>query len=192
MWVDILNNVAIRCLLTTKHKHTDGGKYYDRSMMPIIFKHNPTLSWNTCTSKRADKSWRFWNLFTELYLDTDIWEYIGICLSAGSGGTPPRRILKYVCLHNITSSQSHRCMCDIVQVCTILPVHSKGSMNQCKQLINEYTQARDQWLEASRLRTNRKSKDPVFDKVVKNYYEKRHALYKYLRKGELNKKVKRS
>lgn len=84
--------------------------------------------------------------------------------SAGSGGTPPRRILKYVYLHNITCSQSHRCMCDIVQVCTISPVHIKGSMNQLKQLINEYTQTRDQWLEASRLRINRASKNSVLIK----------------------------
>lgn len=58
--------------------------------------------------------------------------------------------------------------------------HQKENMT-LEKLTKEYKEARDQWYETVRLRAYRKSNDPVFKEVVANYYEKRNALYRYLR-----------
>ena len=57
-------------------------------------------------------------------------------------------------------------------------------MNQLKTLQTEYEQARDKWIEVNQLRTDWKSEDPVYNELLRDYKEKKHAYYHYLRETE--------
>ena len=62
-------------------------------------------------------------------------------------------------------------------------------MSHLKTLQTEYEQARDKWIEVNQLRTNWESEDPVYNEVLHNYKEKKHAYYHYLQ--ESNSHLKR-
>ena len=61
-------------------------------------------------------------------------------------------------------------------------------MNHLKTLQTEYEQARDKWIEVNQLRTDWKSEDPVYNELLRDYKEKKHAYYYYLRETEPNPK----
>ena len=61
-------------------------------------------------------------------------------------------------------------------------------MNQLKTLQTEYEQARDKWIEVNQLRTDWKSEDPVYNELLRDYKEKKHAYFRYLRETEQNPK----
>lgn len=51
-------------------------------------------------------------------------------------------------------------------------------------LQTEYEQARDKWIEVNQLRTDWKSEDPVYNELLRDYTEKKHAYYRYLRERD--------
>ena len=59
-------------------------------------------------------------------------------------------------------------------------------MSHLKILQTEYEQARDKWIEVNQLRTNWESEDPVYNEVLHDYKEKKHAYYGYLRESDSN------
>jgi len=61
-------------------------------------------------------------------------------------------------------------------------------MNQRETLQTEYEQARDKWIEVNQLRTDWKSEDPVYNELLRDYKEKKHAYYRHLRETEQNPK----
>ena len=61
-------------------------------------------------------------------------------------------------------------------------------MNQLKTLQTEYEQARDKWIEVNQLRTDWKSEDPVYNELLRDYKEKKHAYYRHLQETEQNPK----
>ena len=59
-------------------------------------------------------------------------------------------------------------------------------MSHLKALQTEYEQARDKWIDVNQLRTNWESEDPVYNEVLRDYKEKQHAYYHYLRESDAN------
>ena len=49
-------------------------------------------------------------------------------------------------------------------------------------LQTEYERARAKWIEVNQLRTDWESEDPVYNELLRDYKEKKHAYYRYLRK----------